>query len=120
MFRLARQRGRGQADHSVVAPLLLSWRTIHSGIIPVRRYVRSGLPIRFNASIPATNVATAQRRLPLPLTITSAPFLNSDRRDGTPLAARGFRLAQRNFFDIRNCFAALFRAFIRAKGGCSD
>ena len=66
MFPLGRQRGRRQADHSVV-----------------RRFADT-----INASIPATNVATAQRRLPLPLTITSAPFLRSDRRDGTPLAAR--------------------------------
>src|SRR5262252_275206 len=95
MFPLGRQRGRRQADHSVV-----------------RRFADT-----INASIPATNVATAQRRLPLPLTITSAPFLRSDRRDGTR-SPRGFRLAQRNYFDIRNCFAALLRAFIRAKGGC--
>src|SRR5262249_29143350 len=118
MFRLGRQRGRRQADHSVVRRhyFCLGARYIQELFLSADTSERFADTI--NASILATNVATAQRRLPLPLTITSAPFLNSDRRDGTPLAARGFRLAQRNFFDIRNCFAALFRAFIRAKGGC--
>src|SRR5215813_15468258 len=70
-----------------------------------------------NASIPATNVATEQRRLPLPLTITSAPFLNSDRRVGTPLAAR---ISSRPTKLLR--YPELFRCAIsrvyQGKGGC--
>jgi len=88
MFRLGRQRGRRQADHSVVRRhyFCLGARYIQELFLSADTSERFADTI--NASIPATNVATAQRRLPLPLTITSVPFLRSDRRDGTPLAAR--------------------------------
>src|SRR5262245_23479876 len=86
MFRLGEGGVRLTIRSSAAITSVLAHDTFRNYSCPPIRPKRFADTI--NASIPATNVATAQRRLPLPPTLTSAPFLRSDRRDGTPLAAR--------------------------------
>ena len=116
MFRLGRQRGRSQADHSVVRrhyfclgaryiqELFLSADTSEA----VCRYDQCKYPCYQRCHRAKTSPSSAHHNL-----LSSVPTDETEHR-----SPRGFRLAQRNYFDIRNCFAALLRAFIRAKGGC--
>ena len=87
MFRLGRQRGRRQADHSVVRrhyfclgaryiqELFLSADTSEA----VCRYDQCKYPCYQRCHRAKTSPSSAHHK---------PPFLRSDRRDGTPLAAR--------------------------------